>query len=189
MHLSVENTYANKYEERKMQRIHGRQSRELGKRSEDTLFQYFSDKKTFPWIKQVIRARKYQEGYDFTLHIDQCHPLSIYLDSDVLYVDAKSSSTGVNQYFQDQSEKRGIGRDQVIIERKRLAIHTGPAATEEEVDVQLVLQLLILCNAVKDYARMSDILSILDDRLALSYEHQNDIVLKYMLIYFRTVTQ
>lgn len=187
MHLTVESRYKDTYEERRIKRLVGRQSRELGRRSEESLFYYFSNKKKFPWIKEVVRARKYQEGYDFILMIDAYHPLAMYLESDVIYVDAKSSSSGVNQYFHEQATKRGISRDEVITERKRLAIHTGPSANEEEVDVQLVLQLLILCDAINDYQRMAEILSVLSDELALAYEHENDVVLKYMVIYFRAI--
>jgi hypothetical protein len=134
---------------RETNRAIGHEKQRLGEESEQRVLDYLDDQKTFPWIFVVQKAAPSQPGYDFTLKIDKDHPLSQYIQVDVIYVDAKSSHRGVDNYFSEQAQS--ITRKEIKFLRvNKFVSCAGPEAKQEEIDLQMVLQILLLCEALFD---------------------------------------
>lgn len=172
-----------KEKEKAAQRAESHRNNERGATSENDLRKYLENEALFPWIHTVIKAKKCQPGYDYVIKIRTDHPIHAHLQEDTLYVDAKSSTSGVYTYFEEQAERFRINKKRVIQEKKRLAINAGPKASEAEMDLQVVLQLLIFCNALGDEAKTQEVLQCFDERLRKAYQAEVDLVAEYILRY------
>ncbi len=171
---------------RETNRAIGHEKQRLGEESEQRVLDYLDDQKTFPWIFVVQKAAPSQPGYDFTLKIDKDHPLSQYIQVDAIYVDAKSSHRGVDNYFSEQAQKHHKKRNQVFCELNKFALCAGPEAKQEEIDLQMVLQILLLCEALFDEEKTTAILNLLDERLVNAYRSQELLINEYVYTYVRT---
>ncbi|MBP7774928.1 hypothetical protein KA078_04010 [Candidatus Woesebacteria bacterium] len=172
-----------KQREKDAQRAESHKNNERGATSEKDLRKYLENEALFPWIHTVIKAKECQPGYDYVIKICTDHPLHAHLQEDTLYVDAKSSTSGVYSYFEEQAERFRINKQRVIQDKKRLAINAGPKASEAEMDLQVVLQLLIFCNALGDEAKTQEVLQCFDERLRKAYQAEVTMVAEYILRY------
>lgn len=177
-----------KEEERRKEafKMSGRERQIRGEKSEQRVFNYLDDQTTFPWIFVVITAKDSQPGYDFTIKIDKKHPLSKYLKVDVIYIDAKSSLNGVDDYFREQAKQCRGERAEIFCKLNRFALSAGPEQELEELDLQMVLQLLLLCGALFDEEKTTIILELLDERLVDAYRSEEELINKYVYAYIRT---
>lgn len=170
---------------RQEQKAHGHKNQERGNQSERRLFDYLTDETAFPWIQRVTIAQKSQEGYDFTIHLQTHHPFYKMLNGCDIYVDAKSSSRGVSNYFYEQSSRCKKDAKRVITLKKRIAINAGPEATQSEMDLQLALQMLVLCDAVFDEEKKNAVLELLGERVTAAYHSEIALINQYLYYYLR----
>ncbi len=159
-----------------------------GERSETRLFNYFFTAPDFTWLQDVKAAPQCQAGYDFTLTLNTEHPLFSFIEAKQLYVDAKSSVSGILKYFSEHAKKnRCLNADTLIQQRKIIVISSRIDLPQQEIDVQLVLQLLSVAHALGDTERQKAIVATLSDRLQNAFEAEVSLIYKYLEIYLRTL--
>lgn len=173
-------------QKRETLKMSGHERRMRGDESERRVLEYLKDEETFPWILAVLKAKVSQPGYDCTLTIDKKHPLSQHIQVDIIYVDAKSSIGGVDDYFSEQARKCHGERTKIICNLNRFALSAGPEQELEELDLQMVLQILLLCGALFDEEKTTIILELLDERLVDAYRSEEELINKYVYAYIRT---
>jgi len=153
---------------------------EVGMESEQRLFQLLRDKALFPWIRDVIEAPPNHPSYDCTVLIEPSHPFAKMLKTDAIYVDAKSSIRGVNDYYSEKTRRQSDGARQALVREKKLwAVDAGKDMTDKEICTQFVTLLLIATNKLNKQALWNTVLDHLTDAVKTAFKEEMNVVYNY----------
>lgn len=150
---------------------------EKGELSEYNLELWLSDRGVFPWIADIIKAPESNPGYDFTIVLNQSHPIAKMLGMTQLYIDAKSSRGGVAGYFEKNVRRKNKrARLTEVILEGIWVINSNDKLDYQLLDAQLVTLLLMTVGKFNKPALWKDVFRHLDPRLKLAFEQQPGMV-------------
>lgn len=155
-------------------------SHEIGKKSEDRLFQLLKNRELFPWIKEVIIAPLNNPGFDCTLLIDEATVIGRILKTPKVYVDAKSSIGNVEAYYRSKTRRQSDGARQALVrDKKYWAVNAYEDNTDQEIYAQIVTYLLITANKFNQPKHWKQILNNIHETVRIAFEVENNIVFVY----------
>lgn len=160
----------------------------VGQESEARLNNLLVDRDNFPWVKEVIVAPANNPGYDFTLIIDTAHPIGKMLKATQIYVDAKSSTGYVEEYFEKNVRRQSEGAIQsFVIGKRRWVINSNIEKTDEEIYAQFATYILIATGKLNKPKLWDQVLLELPERVRVAFYAEQGVVLEYARIVMQSL--
>lgn len=152
-------------------------TQEKGELSEINLELWLSDGEVFPWVRSIVRAPDNNPDYDFTIVLQPHHAVTQMLGMKHLFIDAKSSRRGVENYFLAKVRKRNKrARLTAVVQEGRWVLNTNDRLDYQLLDAQLVTMILMTVGKINQPGHWEQVFSSLHPRLKTAFYAQQALV-------------